>query len=117
MGSRAGYLKRARFFDDGNNFLQRLCRALFNGVAHGGGLLWSAALLPVSLLPTVLGLTGKLYFVGALALGAAYFAFSCRFARLRSRPSARQLLLVSVLYLPALLVAQLVDRLVRGGTS
>ena len=34
--------------------------------------LWGAALLPVSLLPTVLGLTGSTYFLGTLALGCFF---------------------------------------------
>src|SRR5205823_6576494 len=35
-------------------------------------LLYATALVPVSLLPTLLGVTGGLYFFGALALGLAY---------------------------------------------
>ena len=38
--------------------------------------LWSAALVPLSLVPSALGLTGLVYAVGALALGLGYYAWS-----------------------------------------
>lgn len=74
--------------------------------------LWAAALVPVSLLPSVLGLTGMVYFLGTLGLGLAFVATSWLFARERSRASARRVLLTSVLYLPAILGVMLLDRLV-----
>jgi protoheme IX farnesyltransferase len=73
--------------------------------------LYGAALVPVSLLPSLLGLTGRFYFAGALALGVAYLGFCLAFARRRSTPRARHLMLASLLYLPAVLVAMLLDRL------
>lgn len=72
---------------------------------------WSAALIPVSILPSVLGLSGVIYLVGALVLGLAYLAVAFQFAVHRNDDSARRLLLTSVAYLPALLIALLVDRL------
>lgn len=74
-------------------------------------ILWGAALVPVSLQPTVLGLTGTVYFVGALVLGLAYLGGCFDFARLRTVPAARRLLLFSVFYLPGLLAVMLIDRL------
>lgn len=74
-------------------------------------LLYGAALVPVSLLPSVLGLAGALYFVGALLLSIAYLAYGAAFARERSTPAARRLMLASILYLPAVLLALLVDRI------
>ncbi len=74
-------------------------------------ILWGAALIPVSLLPTALHLAGALYFFAALALGLGYLACSLLFARDTSVPAARRLLLASVLYLPAVLGAMVVDRL------
>jgi protoheme IX farnesyltransferase len=84
----------------------------------GGGrtarqvLLYGAALIPVSLLPTVLGLMGGVYFAGALVLGLAYLGFGVGFARTRSTSGARRLMLASILYLPAVLLAMLLDRIV-----
>ncbi|HEX5758087.1 MAG TPA: heme o synthase [Thermoanaerobaculia bacterium] len=75
-------------------------------------LLYGAALVPVSLLPAAQGLLGAPYFAGALALGLAYLGFGVEFARRRSTPAARRLMLASILYLPALLAAMLVDGLI-----
>jgi protoheme IX farnesyltransferase len=74
-------------------------------------ILYGAALVPVSLLPSLLGLTGRLYFCGALSLGLAYLAFCLAFARRRSTAAARHLMFASLLYLPAVLVVMLADRL------
>jgi protoheme IX farnesyltransferase len=74
-------------------------------------ILYGAALVPVSLLPSLLGLTGRLYFGGALALGVAYLGFCLAFAHRRSTAAARRLMLSSLLYLPAILLAMLADRL------
>jgi heme o synthase len=74
--------------------------------------LYAAALVPVALLPSVLGLTGAVYFAGALALSLAFLAAAALFARARTDPAARRLLLVSVLYLPAILAVMLLDRVV-----
>ncbi len=75
--------------------------------------LYGAALVPVSLLPSLLGLTGRLYFWGALALGLGYLGFCLAFARDRSTRRARQMMLASLLYLPAVLVLMLAERLLR----
>lgn len=74
--------------------------------------LWAAALVPLSLLPSALGLTGGVYAAGAFVLGLGYLAASIAFGFDPARKSARRLLLTSVLYLPALLVVMLIDRLV-----
>ena len=73
--------------------------------------LWSAALIPLSLLPAALGLAGPVYAVGAVALGLAYLAASVTFGRARTAQTARRLLLVSVAYLPGILGTLLADRL------
>jgi protoheme IX farnesyltransferase len=67
-------------------------------------MLWAAALIPVSLLPSTpaIHLTGIAYIVGALVLGVAQFALAARFARERSRANARGLFYATLLYLPAL---------------
>src|ERR1700687_1926201 len=62
--------------------------------------LYTVMLLPVSLLPTLLGTSGKTYFVGAIVLGLAFLYFSLRAAFSKLRQAARQLLLASVIYLP-----------------
>jgi len=67
-------------------------------------------LLPVSLLPTLLGTAGKIYFVGAIVLGLVFLYFSLRAAFSKSRQAARQLLLASVIYLPLLFILMVLDR-------
>jgi protoheme IX farnesyltransferase len=65
-------------------------------------LLYSAVLVPVSLVPTLVGLAGGLYFAGALVLGLAFFALGVRFAVRRSDETARAMFLGSISYLPLL---------------
>jgi heme o synthase len=63
---------------------------------------WTLLLVPVSLAPTALGLSGMIYFVGALILGALFLLTSVAAFRTLSRRNARRVLLASVLYLPFL---------------
>jgi protoheme IX farnesyltransferase len=68
------------------------------------------ALLAVSLLPTLIGLAGGLYFGGALMLGAAFVALGAQQALAPSTLRARRVLLASLLYLPALLALLAFDK-------
>jgi protoheme IX farnesyltransferase len=68
------------------------------------------ALLGVSVWTSVLGLTGALYLVGAVALGIVFLGFGLRLAGQRSGRSARRLFLASVVYLPMLLGLMVVDK-------
>jgi len=74
-------------------------------------LLYAAALLPVSLLPTLLGVAGPVYFLGALGLGVLYAAASAGMTRaaVLARPAWR-LFTVSIIYLPALLTLLVLDK-------
>jgi protoheme IX farnesyltransferase len=65
-------------------------------------LVWAAALVPVSLLPAVVGLSTVAYAIGALILGVAFTALAGYFAGQRSTASARLLFLGSITYLPLL---------------
>jgi protoheme IX farnesyltransferase len=69
--------------------------------------LYAAALLPVSLVPTLVGVAGTTYFWIALALGLALLALAIRFASVRSDASARTLFFGSITYLPLLWVAMI----------
>ena len=75
-------------------------------------ILYCVPLVPLSLLPSVLGLLGAVYFVGALTLGITYLGFAFGFARLRSTAGARWLMFSSLLYFPGVLLAMLLDRMV-----
>lgn len=75
-------------------------------------LLFALALVPVSLVPTLLGITGPVYFAGALLLGALYAAAGAALSLATTDGRARRLFLTSIAYLPALLALMVVDRLV-----
>jgi len=64
-----------------------------------------AALLPISLAPALIARAGAIPVVAALTLSLAFFHFGTQFVRSKSGRAARRLLLVSVLYLPAILMA------------
>jgi heme o synthase len=79
-------------------------------------LAYSAALIPVSLLPVALGMAGRIYFVGAILMGVALFRVSIGMAypqlpatAAASKPSARRLLQATILYLPALFALMMVN--------
>ncbi len=72
--------------------------------------LFGLALIPVSLVPTFLGMTGRLYLAGALALGLYFLYSGVRVALDRTLIRARAVLLVSVIYLPLIYALLLLDR-------
>ncbi len=72
--------------------------------------LYAGALLPVSLLPSVLGFSRISYFVGALICGLMFLWYSYDFGRTKDVKSARRLLLASVAYLPVILILMVIDR-------
>jgi len=65
----------------------------------------------VSLLPTLIGLAGPLYFVGAFVLGAAFLTLGVRQALTPSAAAARRVLFASLLYLPILLALLAFDKI------
>jgi len=70
---------------------------------------FSMALLGVSLVPTLIGMAGWLYFSGTLLIGLLMLIVALSFARDRSVGNARRLLKASVLYLPLLLLFIFLD--------
>lgn len=66
---------------------------------------YTLALLPVSLLPLPLGLAGDAYAAVAAGLGLLYVGSAARFALRLDEDGARGVFLVSLVYLPALLAA------------
>lgn len=67
------------------------------------------ALIPASLGPAGLGSAGLLYLVGAVLLSLYYLAGAVSFWRGRGLRQARQMLRISLFYLPALLLLLLLD--------
>lgn len=70
----------------------------------------SLALLAVSLLPTLIGLAGPVYFAGAFLLGSVLAALGALHAMTPSAFAARRVLLASLFYLPALLALLAFDK-------
>jgi protoheme IX farnesyltransferase len=64
--------------------------------------IYAAALLPVSLLPTLTGMATMSYLVGASALGATVLWLAAEFAATRTMPTARRLFFATIIYLPLL---------------
>jgi protoheme IX farnesyltransferase len=73
-------------------------------------IVYTLMLIPVSLLPAILGMSGRVYLVAAIALGLAFLVSSVRAALSKSNQHARQLLLASVLYLPLLFAVMVLNR-------
>jgi len=71
---------------------------------------YTVLLLPVSLIPAVLGISGKVYLYGAIVLGLLFLYSSVRAALSKSRQEARRLLLASVIYLPLLFILMGLNR-------
>jgi protoheme IX farnesyltransferase len=72
--------------------------------------LYGIVLIPVSLVPSILGMSGRVYLVGALLLGLWFLYSGVRVAVERSIGRARNVLVTSVLYLPLIYGLMLLDR-------
>lgn len=71
---------------------------------------WSSfILIPVSILPSIIGMSGLFYFCGAFILGVILLNVSLKFIISRSDLDAKRLLLATVYYLPVLLALIIVD--------
>ena len=72
--------------------------------------LFGLLLIPVSLAPALVGMSGRIYLAGALLLGLWFLSSGVRVARSRTLVRARGVLLASVLYLPFLYGLMILDR-------
>src|SRR5262245_82098 len=68
------------------------------------------ALVPVALLPTLVGLAGPVYFLSSLLLGLMFLWAAVGLAQRRTMADARRLLLVSLVYLPTVLAIMALDK-------
>ncbi len=73
--------------------------------------IYSAALVPASLLPAAIEMAGPLYLVLAGLMSTGFLVLGVACAAMRRRERARQLFVASILYLPLLLVAMMIDKL------
>ncbi|MCC6858912.1 MAG: protoheme IX farnesyltransferase [Bryobacterales bacterium] len=72
--------------------------------------MYSLALIPVSMVPSLLGMAGKFYFFGALVLSLLYLYSGLRASLERTIGRARTVLVASVFYLPLIYGLMLLDR-------
>jgi len=79
-------------------------------------MIYSGLLVPISLLPTYIGMAGRIYVFGALVLSSGLFYFALRLALCdlpadspRSKAPARHLLRATVIYLPLLLLLMMLN--------
>ncbi|MBV9079821.1 MAG: protoheme IX farnesyltransferase [Elusimicrobia bacterium] len=72
-------------------------------------LLTSVGLLVVSVAPSLLNLTGRIYFVAAAACGGAMLVYAIRFFAEPSRIHAKKIFLFSLAYVPLLVVLMLLN--------
>lgn len=72
--------------------------------------LFGSILIPVSLVPGLLGMSGSIYIAGAALLSLVFLASGLRLANQRSLAHARGVLLASVIYLPLIYGLMLFDR-------
>ena len=86
-------------------------------VTHAGAdgasrqiVLYCCTLLPISVLPATLGMTGSTYLFGALVCGLVYLGYGTAAAIVRTPVAARRLLRASVVYLPLLLLLMVMDK-------
>jgi protoheme IX farnesyltransferase len=73
-------------------------------------LFWTAVLLPISLLPSLVGTAGFAYALGAFVLTLLFLRSSLNFARETTDGRARSLFFASIGWLPAILILLVLDR-------
>jgi heme o synthase len=74
-------------------------------------LLFAAALIPISVLPTVFGVAGYIYFAGALALGIAFLIVASGMLSKPNEKIAWRVFTGSIIYLPTLLLLMVADKM------
>jgi heme o synthase len=72
-------------------------------------LFYSLLLIPISVLPKWMGMTGMVYMVGAIAMGLVFFYAGVRVSLDRTKARARRVLLASVVYLPVVYCLMVLD--------
>jgi protoheme IX farnesyltransferase len=97
--ARAGMLMLPAVDDDAG-------RTTFRAILISTGLL-----IVVSVVPSLMAMTGSLYFLLAMILGLSFYYVAYRASVSRSKPAAKLLLHASVIYLPLIYLALLIDKL------
>lgn len=72
-------------------------------------LFFATGLLPLSIIPTLVNLSGTLYLIGAFILGMVFVVLGFRFMKERTNRTARAVFHFSLIYLPLLLLLMIID--------
>ncbi|MFH0991846.1 MAG: heme o synthase [bacterium] len=80
-------------------------------VASRQMLIYAVALFPAALMPTLVGLLGIVYFIGAAVFTSIFLWIAFRHYRDRSNESAKLLFTFSLIYLSALMSLMVLDRI------
>lgn len=80
-------------------------------------LLYTVALIPVTLAPYFLGMSGLIYLVGASILGLRFFEHAIRVLRSHGDAEPRRMFKFSILYLFGIFTLLLADRMLAGALS
>jgi heme o synthase len=73
-------------------------------------LVYCIALIPAVFMPTLVGVLGVTYFIGALILTLGFLWLAVRLFRERTNPNARRLFFASLIYLSVLVGLMILDR-------
>ena len=73
-------------------------------------MIYCVALLPAVFMPTMVGMLGMIYFVGAMILTSAFLWLAIRLYNDRSNANAKRLFSASLVYLSVLVAMMIVDR-------
>lgn len=73
-------------------------------------LMFTAALIPISILPTLLGVSGDIYMAGAVALGVGFLLLTTGMVRTPNERVARRIFTGSIVYLPIILLLMVIDK-------
>jgi len=85
-----------------------------DGSATGRQILfYSIALLPATVLPTYVGLTGVTFFIGGFIVAIAFLSVALRFFSAHTAVNARRIFYASLCYLPLLALLIVLDRMLR----
>ena len=76
---------------------------------------FSILMIPVSLVPTFIDMSGWAYFIGALILGLMFLYYGVIFVRDKSEQNARTLMRASLIYLPLWLIVISIDSVMHLG--
>lgn len=74
---------------------------------------FSVLMIPVSLVPTFIDMSGWVYFLGALALGLMFLFYGVAFVRDKTDQNARTLMRASLIYLPLWLIVISLDAVIH----